>query len=140
MLCECCSGFSQSSLPLNLGSALLTDGPSCGCSLLVSTDVLCSSCNRKPHLLSRSGAVTLPLGKQTSREASSKSPLFKGVWKSRHLPVTAAGEPGWEGRRGPWESQLLTGISHFSHVLTVPVPESLSHSSQHIGVGKKTEK
>lgn len=32
-------------LSLNLRSALGADGPSCGCSLLVSTDVLSGSCN-----------------------------------------------------------------------------------------------
>lgn len=56
-------------------------GPSCGCGLRVSTDVLCSSCDGKPHLLSRSAAVTLLLGKQASGEASPSPPFQRHVEK-----------------------------------------------------------
>lgn len=49
------------------------------------------------------------------------------MWKSRHLPVTAAGEPAWKVV-GPWESQPLTGVFQFSLIPTVREPEPLPHS------------
>lgn len=69
----------------------MTDGPSCGCRLLVSTDVLRSSCDGKPHLLSASAAVTLLLGKQASGEASAKSPFSKACGKAGISPLQQQG-------------------------------------------------
>lgn len=115
----------------------MSDGPSCGCRLLVSTDVLCSSCDGKPHLLSRSAAVTLLLGKQASGEASSK-PL-----SPRHVEKQAS--PCHSSRGACLEGPGALGISATNWSLSVQpypnctrarAPSSLPHQ---VGVGK-TEK
>jgi hypothetical protein len=124
-------------LPRNPRCALVTDGPSCDCRLLVSTDVLCSSCDGKPHLLSRSAAVTLLLGKQASERPLPSPPFQRHVEKpasARHSSRGACLEG--RGALGIPVTNWSLPIQLYPSCTRARAPSSLPH---HVGVGK-TEK